>query len=253
MAKSIFEHQSTTVPENQTVNDVVVVGGDATILGTVNSSVIVVNGDAHIQSSAHIKGFVLIVGGKLRQEPGAELADDVYHISFDDATKNSLFIGGGLVVGIWVIQLAASLIMLLIPILMTLFGKKQMALFIDKYKSVSAGRMLYTGFFSGLLLVAACLLLLLTVIGIPLILVLGLLVLVSFVYGITILSHLVGERFQGAFEKGDWMKAAIGAFILMASVNIPFVGGLTLLVIGLFSLGITTTWVVEKAKKRKQS
>jgi hypothetical protein len=253
MAKSIFEHQSTTVPENQTVNDVVVVGGDVTILGTVNSSVIVVNGDAHIQSSAHIKGFVLIIGGKLQQDPGAEIADDVINISFDDATKNSLFIGGGLVVGLWVIQLAGSLIMLLIPILMTLFGKKRMALFINKYKAVSAARMLYTGFFSGLLIVAACMLLLLTVIGIPLILVLGLLVLVTFVYGITILSHLVGERFQGSTAKGEWMKAAIGAFILMASVNIPFVGMLILLVITLFSLGITTTWVVAKAKKKKQS
>jgi hypothetical protein len=66
MAKGIFEHQDTIVPENQTVEDVVVVGGDATILGTVNDSVIVLNGNVDLKASAKINGFVLVIGGNVQ-------------------------------------------------------------------------------------------------------------------------------------------------------------------------------------------
>ncbi|SEB46094.1 hypothetical protein [Paenibacillus sp. GP183] len=252
MAKSIFEHQNTVIPANQTVDDVVIIGGDADILGTVNSSIIIINGNAHIHSSAHIDGFVLIIGGTLEQDTGAVITNDVINISFDDATKNSLLIGGGLVLGIWVVQLAGSLMMLLVPILMFVFGKKGTADFVEQYREVPPGRILYTGFFSGLILAAVTILLLLTVIGIPLILLVGLIVIVSFAFGLTALSHFLGERFQDASGKAGWIVAAIGAFVLMASVNIPFVGGIILLLMLLFSLGITTIWLVEKLRRRRK-
>jgi hypothetical protein len=252
MATSIFEHQSVNVPVNQSVDDVVVIGADADIWGTVNSSVIVVNGTANIHSSAHIKGIVVIIGGKLQQDNGAEILNNIYDISFDNATKNSLLIGGGLLLGIWMIQLAGSLMIVLIPMLMLLFGKQRIASFINKYKAESQVRLLYTGFFSGLLLSAASLLLILTIIGIPFILIIGLIALVSFIIGITIVSYIIGERFQGSSEKVDWIKATIGSFILMAAINIPIVGLFILLVVLLYSLGITTTWVVEKTKNKKR-
>jgi hypothetical protein len=252
MATSIFEHQSVNVPANQTVDDVVVIGADADIWGTVKSSLIVVNGTANIHSSAHIKGFIVIIGGKLQQDTGAEILNDIYDISFDNATKNSLLIGGGFLLGIWMIQLAGSLMIVLIPMLMLLFGKQRIVSFINKYKAESQVRLLYTGFFSGLLLAAASLLLILTIIGFPFILMIMLIILVSFIFGITILSYMIGERFRGSSEKVDLIKTTIGSFMLMATVNIPVVGLFILVVVLLYSLGITTTWVVEKTKNKKR-
>ena len=251
MAKSIFEHQSATVPENQTVNDVVVIGGDATILGTVSSSVIVFNGDAYIRSTGHIKGLVLVVGGKVQQESGAEIANDIIAISLDNATQNSLLIGGGLVLGIWAIQLIGTLIMLLIPALIIAIGNRRVSPFIERYDPTSFGRLLYTGFLSGLILVALSLLLLLTVVGIPLLLVIALIVLVSFAAGLTAVSSHLGNQIRGLAHRADWVKVIAGASIVTAAVNIPLIGMIILLAIVLLSLGITTQWIVEKTKKKK--
>jgi hypothetical protein len=250
-AKSIFEHQSTFVPENQTVSDVVVIGGDATIAGTVSNSVIVINGDVHIQSKSHIQGFVLIIGGQLQQDAGAEISDDIISISFDDATINSLIIGGGLIIGIAALQLAGTLLLILIPILFTLLGKRHTAAFIDRFRIASRGKLIYIGFFTGLLIMAASLLLLLTVIGIPLILVFAVIILVALAFGITVISQLLGEQMKSTLGKPDWIKSAFGAFFLASAVNIPFVGFLILIVIVVFSLGISVFWITGKIKKNK--
>jgi hypothetical protein len=252
-AKSIFEHQSTFVPENQTVSDVVVIGGDANIAGTVSNSVIVINGDVHIQSRAHVQGFVLIIGGQLQQDAGAEITDDIISISFDKATVNSLIIGGGLIIGIAALQLAATLLMIFIPVLITLLGKRHTAAFVDRHRTISRGNMLYTGFFTGVLLTAASMLLILTVIGIPFILVFAVLILMALALGVTVISQLLGEQFQGTIGKADWMKSAVGAFILASAVNIPFVGLFIMLVIMAFSLGIATTWAVGKIRRKKKA
>lgn len=252
MAKSIFEHQTTTIPANQTVDDVIVIGGDALVLGSVANSVVIVNGDVHLGSTSQVKGFVFVIGGKVQQDAGSVIHGDVISISLDDATQNSLLIGGGLLLGIWVIQLAGSLIMILIPLLMILFGKQRTTSFIEKHRFESMGKLIYTGFFSGMILIAVSLLLLLTVVGIPFILLIGLIIFVAFAFGMTTISYLIAERVQGTSGKADWIKATIGAFILTSSVNIPILGLLILVVIFLFSFGVATIWFVEKVRNKKR-
>jgi hypothetical protein len=252
MAKSIFEHQTTTIPANQTVDDVIVIGGDALVLGSVANSVVIVNGDVHLGSTSQVKGFVFVIGGKVQQDAGSVINGDVISISLDDTTQNSLLIGGGLVLGIWVIQLAGSLIMILIPLLMILFGKQRTTSFIEKHRFESMGKLIYTGLFSGMILIAVCLLLLLTVIGIPFILLIGLIIFVAFAFGMTTISYLIADRVQGTLGKADWIKATLGAFILTSSVNIPILGLLVLVVIFLFSFGVATIWFVEKVRNKKR-
>jgi hypothetical protein len=249
MAKGIFEHQDTVVPANQVVDDVVVVGADTTIWGTVNDSVIVFNGDLNLKASAKVNGFVLVVGGKIQQEQGAFISDEIINLSFDKATQNSLLIGGGLVIGTWLLQLTISIILILLPLLTILILKQRIHPFMTHARQ-SLGRLLYIGFFSSLILVALTVLLLVTVIGIPLAILLLVLVLLAFIIGMAALSIIVGEKIQGTFGHSNWIISLTGLILLVSLMNIPLVGMILFLGILLFSFGVITLWILEKAKRK---
>ncbi len=249
MAKGIFEHQNTTVPANQTVDDVVVVGGDATILGTVKDSVIVFNGNLDLKASAKINGFVVVVGGQILQEHGAFIKDEIINLSLDHATLNSLMIGGGLVIGTWLLQLAVSVLLVLLPILAVFLGKGRIHPYVERARR-TPGYFIYIGFFSTLILIALSVLLLITVIGIPVALLIFLYVGLASVFGLAVLSMLVGERIQVAIGRSDWIVALTGSIVLVSLMNVPFIGGLLLLGIVVFSTGVMTLWVLEKLKRK---
>ncbi|WP_379160875.1 hypothetical protein [Paenibacillus sp. sgz5001063] len=245
-AKSIFEHQNTSVPIGQTVDDVYVVGGNAEIFGQVTGVAVVVNGDLHLGNTADIKGLVVVIGGRVKQDPGAVLGDDIYNISLDNSTQNSLLIGGGIALGAWVLQLAAGLLMILIPVLFRIAGKQKIAAFTDRYPLASLTRLLLIGFFGTLILAALSALLLVTVIGIPFIILLLLLMLITLAFGTTVVSFRIGELFHGDKPLSDWMKVLVGAAILTAFVNIPFVGFILFLLLLMISVGISVQWIFRK-------
>jgi hypothetical protein len=251
LAKGFFEHQATVISENQTVNDVVVVGGDATVSGNVENYVIVVNGDAIIKSTAHIKGMVLVIGGTISQAPGAVIEDDIIGISLDDSTKNSLLIGSGLLVSIWIIQFLGSMLLIALAMLLVFLLKQRMLPFVHLARDTS-GRALGIGFFSSLLAIAISLLLIITVIGIPLILVILLLIALSMLLGITTLSLLLGEKIQMIIpRKQVWFTTGIGATVLVSFMNIPIVGIIMMLGVMWLSMGMVTMWIFGKVKRKQ--
>jgi hypothetical protein len=250
-AKSIFEHHSTTVPAGETINDLYVVGGDASVFGHVTGAVVVINGNLLLASSADIEGVILVIGGIVQQEPGANLADDVYNLSLDSGTQNSFLIGGGLVLGIWVLQLAASLLFVLISVLIRVVGKHKTASFIDKYRQESAGRLLYTGLLSCLILLAISILLIVTIIGIPLLIVVLIIMIAALALGGTVISYRVGELYKGTSQKSDWMKVLIGASVIVAFANIPIIGWFVIVLVMLISFGICTHWIAGMLRKKR--
>ncbi|WP_155986897.1 hypothetical protein [Paenibacillus durus] len=252
-AQSIFERQNTTVPAGQTVDDVYVVGGDADVFGQVNGVVVVINGSLRLGSTAHVEGVVVVVGGQVKQDPKAVLGDDVYTISLDNATQNSLLIGGGLVLGLWVLQLAGSLLMILVPVLIRIIGRTKIAAFTDRYQRESIGRLLYIGFLSGLMITALSALLLVTVVGIPILILILLAVLVVVAAGITVMSSRIGEWFHGPTPSSDWVKVLIGASIIAAFANIPLIGWIVMCLVVLVSMGIGTQWIAQKMKRNSKT
>jgi hypothetical protein len=252
-AKSIFEHNSTTVPAGETINDLYVVGGDASVFGHVTGAVVVINGNLLLARSADVEGIVLVFGGEVKQESGAKIGDDVYNISLDNDTQNSLLIGGGLILGLWVLKLAASLLFVLIPVLVRIIGKQKAASLIDKFQQESTGRLLYTGLLSGLILIAISILLIVTIIGIPLLIVVLIMMIAAFALGVTVVSYRVGELFKGTFQKSEWVKVLIGASVFVAFANIPIIGWIVIGVVTLISFGICTQWIAGKFKRKKTS
>lgn len=252
-AASLFEHQDTTIPVNQTVEDVVVVGGDVSIAGTVKNAVVVVNGDVRFESTAVIKGAIVVIGGKLQQEEGATVTSDIVNIAFDDATSNSLIIGAGLIIGLSALKLCASIVMVVLPVLLVLFGKRRAIAFAERYRIAPRGKLLAIGFFAGLLLVAASMMLLLTIVGIPLILLLAILFAAALALGLTVVGVAIGERIRFATDKAAWVKCAAGAVILISMMNVPIIGLFIYIALALFSLGVATSWTFSKMKWRKDA
>lgn len=251
-AAGLFEHQDMTVVSDQTVEDVVVIGGNVTVAGTVSNSVVVVNGDVHLLDTARVKGAIVVIGGTLRQEEGADVTNDVVNIAFDNATLNSLVIGSGLMIGYGAVKLAASLLMLILPVLSVLIGKRRTAAFTDRYRQASQGKLFAAGFFTGLLLIAVSALLLISIAGIPLILFVALLVLASLTLGLTVVSQAFGEQIRGTVDKPEWIRAGAGALILVSAMNIPFIGMCIFLALLLFSLGIAMSWTASKLRRGRK-
>lgn len=250
-ANSIFEHHNTTVPQGQSVDDVYVVGGDADVQGQVHGILVVVNGNLHLASTAKVDGLVVVIGGEAVQDSGAVLGDDIYTISLDTATQNSLLLGSGLVMGLWVLQLAGGLLMVLIPVLIRVLGKRRIAAFTEQCQQSAMGRLLYTGFFSGLLIAAISVLLLVTVIGIPFLVLIVIALIAAMAIGLTVISYWIGEQIKGTERMNDWLKVLIGASVLTAFTAVPLIGGIIFIIVLLLSLGICTQWLAGIRKKRK--
>jgi hypothetical protein len=251
MARGFFEHQDTIISENQTVNEVVVIGGDATVSGNVENNVIVFNGDAIIKSTAHIKGMVLVIGGTITQAPGAVIEDDSIGISLDNSTQNSLLISGGLLVSLWLLQFLGSLLLIVLPMLLVFFLKQRIYPFVIVVRETS-GRALGVGFFTSLLAIAISLLLIITVIGIPIVLIIILMIALSVILGLTALSHMLSEKIQLIMpHKQDWLTTGIGSTIIVALMNIPIIGIILMLGVMLLSLGVVTIWAFGKIRRRR--
>ncbi|AZN40785.1 hypothetical protein [Paenibacillus albus] len=250
-AASLFEHHNTTVPQGQTVDDVYVIGGDADVGGHVTGIIVVINGTLHLASTAKVDGVVVVIGGEVHQDSGAVLGDDIYTITLDDATQNSLLLGGGLVLSFWVLQLAGTLLMILIPVAIRLLGKQRIVRFTERYRQDAMGRILYTGFFSGLLLTAISALLLVTVIGIPFLALILLAIIAAMAMGITVVSYRIGDCIKGSEHMADWLKVLIGASVLAAFTAIPLLGWIVFVMVMLLSLGICTQWLAGMRRRKK--
>src|SRR5687767_1436390 len=66
--------QDIRVERDEEVTDaVVVIGGSATIDGRVRDGVVVVGGNLHLAPTADVRGEVVLVGGQIIRDPGAQL------------------------------------------------------------------------------------------------------------------------------------------------------------------------------------
>jgi O-antigen/teichoic acid export membrane protein len=158
-------------------------------------------------------------------------------------------IGGGLVAGTRLLQLALSVLFVILPVLTVFLSKQRINPFVDHART-SPGYLLYIGFFSSLILIALTVLLLVTIIGIPFALIIVVLVVIAFVIGMAALSILIGERIQGIIGQSDWLIALTGSILLVSIMNVPFIGVILFLGVLLFSNGFMTLWLLEKIRRK---
>jgi hypothetical protein len=250
--EDVFMHQSTVIPDKQSVENVIVIGGDATIYGTVREAIVIFNGDLTVKKSAKIEGIILVIGGSIHQEPGAHVTDNVLSLAFDNATKNSLFIASVTLLGIWLVRIVCSLLLFILSPLTVYLMKHRIDPFVA-YVYRSPIQLLTIGFIGSLLIIALSILLSITIIGIPFVILLLLLVLLFFIVGLAAISIRMGEWLPESTERPATIKAVTGAGLVIAGINLPLFGGILLLCQILISLGMMTVWIWEKISKKKQT
>lgn len=75
--------QNVRIERDEEVTDAaVVIGGDLTIDGRVRDGVVVVGGNLHLTSTADVRGDIVLVGGTITRDPGAQHTGGTNYVSF---------------------------------------------------------------------------------------------------------------------------------------------------------------------------
>lgn len=225
--------QDVRIERDEEVTDaVVVVGGSATIDGRVRDGVVVVGGNVHLSATADVRGDIVLVGGQIIRDPGAQLIGGVNHVSFGGWSRRnfgwfpsvrfgevgrwfSLF-GTLARVSVLAVLMAMMLIVARAPVARV--GRAALA---EPLKALIIG--LAAEIFFIPVLIAASIGLAITIIGIPLVAVLIPIAIVvavfAFVLGFTALACRVGEWIEDrlGWQPGNaFIATAIGFIVLLA-------------------------------------
>ncbi len=229
---------SLTVEEGESVaGDVVVIGGSADIEGEVVGDVVVVGGALNLGPRAEITKDAVVVGGRLTRDPGARIGGEVSEVgmgpfNFDPFSRfprrtttdrwwrnsfGSAFSLVSTLVRVCVLALLCALVVLFAGDYVDRIGKRAMA---EPVKAGAVGLLAQLLFIP--LLVVTIVLFVITIVGIPLLVlipfaILGVMVLALAGFaGVAVRSgRWVSERF-GLGDYGPIMTAVVGVGVIVS-------------------------------------
>jgi hypothetical protein len=220
-----------TVNHGETVDgDVVVFGGNGRVDGRVNGDVVVLGGSLTLGPEADIAGDAVTFGGTLSRDPGATIGGDVNEVSgpgvrLGEILRNRSFFWSGVLP---VFTAASTLVrvglLLLFGCIVMLVAEK-LANRIGDRAAAEPVRAALTGLLAELLFVPALImtvvLLIITILGIPLLLLIPFAVLalaVVFLVGFTGVAAKVGQLIGtrlGWTNMGPYLTTALGIMTLL--------------------------------------
>jgi hypothetical protein len=248
--ETIFQHHQTTIPTQQSAENLVVIGGDAHIHGAVRELVIVVNGDLHITKTAYVPGIIFVFGGHIDQESGAQVTDEVVNVSLDDPTMNVFMIGGSFLIGNQLVAFAFSLVGFFFSLLTSAVWKERLDPWTRPIRQQPI-RLTLIGVATSVFLLAVGFFLSISVIGVPILLFSLIPLLPVYLWGLTILSQIVGEWIPRMEDKPLWLKTSMGSILVLSLLHFPLVGVIISLCLLWISLGMVVWWIWEKRKGSK--
>jgi hypothetical protein len=187
------------VEEDEEVDgDIVAVGGDITVKGSVTGDVVAVGGDILVASTGVIEGDAASIGGKIKKETGAIIRGKRFRtflpfqkISLTVPSFFGAFHGLALVARIIKIMLFLFLGIVVISIVPKNVAKVKDRIQQDFLKSA------LVGLAGEILILPIFVLLIVTIIGIPVaVLVEPLLILAALILGYTGISYFIGEKLR---------------------------------------------------------
>lgn len=249
--EAVVSQQSVTVARGQTVEDVVVLGHNATISGDVSEILLVVNGDIHLTSSAYT-GMVVDLGGTITQDPGAHV-NAIYRASLSTPFWNGVLFGASLMALLWLGMLAISIGMLVISVTIAWALRNQVnqpVLMISQ----SVKRAATMGFFLTLVFLALASLLALSIIGIPVAALLAGVYLVTGTVGFSVVSTWIGKLAtrHSPTKRPVWQLGLIGSGLVIALVNVPVVGWLIFCMVWFVGVGAIVQWLSVSWRTRRK-
>lgn len=246
------------INEGETVDHVVVIGGDLDVKGIVKDDTVIIGGNLNVASTGQVLGDTVVVLGKINKEFGSIVSENVVELSagkwFHKKGWILPFAGVCAIPAAGMIGLAGLIavssffaLFLLIAILFTnRVGN------VSFYAQKHFWKSLLAGLISLLLVVPATLFLIVSIIGLPLVPLLFILISAATLFGFTAMSQLIGLKFFSAIKKPNkpMVVEVIAGFIIIGLIAfIPIIGWSIKFIIWLTGLGgaIATKFGTSKA------
>lgn len=236
--------------EGKVDGDVAVINGNLELHGEIEGDVAVIGGNANLYSGSKLEGSIAVIGGKLNKEKGAEIKGEISQISLGplnillklippkgkvpaeierendkiklkmkveekDKVKENKFLKS-LLFFIWGISL--SFIILIISLVFPQIIEN-MENFIEK----KMGYSFLAGFLAEILFVPACLILLVSIIGIPLIPLFIIAFILSLLLSLAPSSLFIGKIIQRNLEflpQKTFLLSFIGLLLLFITLSL---------------------------------
>jgi len=249
LVPDVIDFKDVFIPPDALVDHVVVVGGNVTIAGDVSDEVVVINGNLTLLPTAQLEKRVFVLGGRFTEEAGAVVKRGIINLEATSTNITSILLAA-LLVFLWgFVQLAATLTLIMIlPALSWGFRSRcqQLALVCQS----ACGKAVAMGLLSGLAFLLLESLLLVSIVGMPLALFMGLFFLLTAVFGTSGVCLAIGGRLAtktGEFDKPAWLQTLYGTIVVALIANIPFLGPLFLGFILLLGVGLVSLAFMQKA------
>ena len=236
---------SVTVEADESVRgDVVVIGGAASVNGEVDGEVVVVAGSANFGPQADVRGDVTVVGGTLIRDPNAIFRGRLQEVGFGGVpwrgewSRNQNW---DWMSGIYpVARLTTTLVRLGLLVLLTalvLFLARGPVEQIADRVAADPVKSWFVGFLAEMLfipvMIMTAILLVITVVGIPLLVLLPVAVVaggVAMLVGFTAVAYQIGRMLQERFDAlrtSPYMATFVGILLIVSPVLLARLVGLT--------------------------
>jgi hypothetical protein len=226
---------SVTVDADETVSDVVVIGGAAHVMGEVDGDVVVIGGAAYLGPHAEIRKDVTVIGGALSRDPGAHVGGRVNEVGpgvslrgwrFGRLPVGATFLFGSMWGGLFafVSTLCYLAALCLFGFLVVLIDRG----YVERVAARAAAEPIKAGVVGLLaqllfipLLVVTILVLVVTIIGIPLLVLVPFAVLalvVFFFIGFTAVAYRIGGLVTARTGSllNPYLTAVVGILVVMS-------------------------------------
>jgi hypothetical protein len=238
--------ESLRIGAEEVVSKAVAVGGSLTVLGHVQGDAVAVGGSVTLLRGARVDGDAVAIGGTVSVEEGASLEGN--HVSIGGMIPAIVRAVTGWPLGdtsyrrsVWgfIARFARSLLLFgLALVVVALFPDSvaRVRAFLTSRPGLSSlgGLALLVGF------IPLCVLLAVTIIGIPLIPVAVMLLLTVLLFGLTVAALWLGERIPLLRENKTPLKAvALGGAVIVVVGLAPWIGTLAILLVALVAAGAT--------------
>lgn len=237
------------IPPDALVDHVVIIGSDATIAGTVTNEVLVINGTLTLLPTAKLEKRAFILGGHFIGADGAVVKKGIVNLETGSANMTSLFLTALLMLFWGFVKIVISIILVIIlPILSWSFPVRCQRL--AAVCRADSGKAAALGVLVGLAFLLLEMLLLISIVGIPLALLLGLLFVLVAIFGVSGVCQAVGGKLaakMGESDKPAWIQAFYGILAIVLIANIPFLGPMFLLFILLLGIGVLALTFTQKS------
>ena len=234
--------RSLNVGAEETIGKAVAIGGSVTVAGHVRQDAVAIGGSVTLLPGARVEGDAVAVGGIVSVDPGATLDGDNVSLGgtiptmFGSATR---WAAGGMrpMFGL-ASRLTRAVLLYVVALLIVVsfpgaFARVKTYLADHPGLSALGGLAIILGF------APLCVLLAVTIVGIPLIPVAALLLVALLIFGFTVAAGWLGDRMPFLPEKTPVKTVALGGAVLAFIGLIPWIGTAALVLVAAFAAGAT--------------